>query len=105
MKCTFLAFLLVALTQASALLVQPRVTTPALRGRVAQARMQFGGKPEKEGGLTRDNEPDEFFKSDFDDMSDEEKLKSPVVLGGAPITHQQSAPALKKIVHSWTYIH
>lgn len=84
MKSTSFAFLLVALTQASALLVQPRVTTPALRSRVTQARMQFGGgKPERDG-LTRDNEPEEFFATNMDDMSDEEKLKSPVVIGGAP---------------------
>ena len=81
MKVTSFALLLVALSQASALLVQPRVTTPVLRSRVT-ARMQFGGKPEREG-LTRDNEPEEFFATNMDDMSDEEKLKSPVVLGGA----------------------
>ena len=44
----------------------------------------------------------ELVNVDNSGLSDEEKLKSPVVLGGAPITHQQSAPALKKIVHSWT---
>ena len=71
-------------SSASSLLVQPRfaVSTPAA-ARALRATMQFGGKPEREG-LTRDNEPDEFFSTNMDDMSDEEKLKSPVVIGGSP---------------------
>jgi len=44
---------------------------------------QFGGKPDTEPkGLSRDSEPEEFFATNMDDMSDAEKLKSPVVIGG-----------------------
>lgn len=82
MKTLQYLFALCFLAQTSALLVQPRVASPALRSRAPAATMQFGGKPEREG-LTRDNEPDEFFSTNMDDMSDEEKLKSPVVIGGA----------------------
>ena len=79
------------ITEAAALLVQPRILTPALRSRFSPATMQFGGKPEREG-LTRDTEPDEFFSTNMDDMSDEEKLKSPVVIGGTLVfAHQHSA--------------
>ena len=57
--------------------------------------MQFGGgKPERDG-LTRDSEPDEFFATNMDDMSDEEKLKSPVVIGGASTPYPAS---LNKII-------
>ena len=82
MKTLQYLFALCFLAQTSALLVQPRVASPALRSRAPAATMQFGGKPEREG-LTRDTEPDEFFATNMDDMSDEEKLKSPVVIGGA----------------------
>ena len=75
---------------------------------------QFGGKPDTEPkGLSRDSEPEEFFATNMgalllhiicasrfaaspyvcalvahgcaDDMSDAEKLKSPVVIGGVAI--------------------
>jgi len=74
----------------SALLVQPTWAAVAPQ-RVLVSRlslpptMQFGGgkKPDTEPkGLTRDNEPDEFFSTNMDDMSDAEKIKSPVVIGG-----------------------
>lgn len=79
---TFLFALLAAPTVA--LLVQPRVAAPApLRAlRSARPSMQFGGGDPERKGITRDTEPDEFFATNMDDMSDEEKLKSPVVIGG-----------------------
>ena len=66
---------------ASSLLVQPRFGAVAVpTPRMARPSMQFG-KPERDG-LTRDNEPDEFFSTNMDSMTDEEKFKSPVVIGG-----------------------
>ena len=86
---TFFRSLLVlaALAPASSLLVQPRLTVGAAVAPMrAHPSMQFGfgggGDDEKSQGLTRDNEPDEFFKSSFDDLSDAEKLKSPAVVIG-----------------------
>ena len=35
--------------------------------------------------LTRDSEPEEFFSTNMDSMSDAEKLKNPVVIGGVAI--------------------
>jgi len=47
---------------------------------------QFGGPPDTEPrGLTRDNEPENFFSTNMDDMSDAEKLKSPVIIGGVAL--------------------
>ena len=72
----------------SALLAQgPRaaVSTPqrAMVSRLGlPPTMQFGGNKNEPKGLTRDAEPDQFFKTNMDDMSDAEKIKSPVVLGG-----------------------
>ena len=81
-----LCFLVALLLEpACSLLLQPRVTSPALQLRARATTMQFGlggGDGEKREGLTRENEPDEFFSTNMDDMSDEEKLKSPVVIGG-----------------------
>mmetsp|Transcript_93596 Transcript_93596/g.165622 ORF Transcript_93596/g.165622 Transcript_93596/m.165622 type:complete len:161 (-) Transcript_93596:28-510(-) len=42
-----------------------------LRGRVPSILAQ----------LTEDNEPDEYFKSDFESMSDADKLKDPLIQG------------------------
>ena len=68
--------------QALSLIRRAASQTPAgSRGKSAP-RMQFGGGEPERKGLTRDNEPDEFFSTNMDDMSDEEKLKSPVVIGG-----------------------
>jgi hypothetical protein len=82
-----LAFL-VLLGGSSALLVQgPRaaVSTPQ-RAVVSRLRlpptMQFGGNKNEPKGLSRDAEPDQFFKTNMDDMSDAEKIRSPVVLAG-----------------------
>ena len=77
-----LAFLV---ANCSSLLVQPRLAQPRGTLRAGVAKMQFGGgKPERQG-LTRDSEPEEFFSTNMDDMSDAEKLKSPVVIGGLAI--------------------
>ena len=43
---------------------------------------QFGDGGPK---LTRDSEPEEFFSTNMDSMSDAEKLKNPVVIGGVAI--------------------
>ena len=43
---------------------------------------QFGDGGPK---LTRDSEPDEFFSTNMDSMSDADKLKNPVVIGGVAI--------------------
>lgn len=75
-----IAFLLLA-QPAFALLVQPRPAVQLQRAppRAAGPSMQFG-EPGK--GLTREDEPEEFFKTNMDDMTDAEKIKSPVVIGG-----------------------
>ena len=103
---------LLVLASASALQLQPMVRVAAVGAsslRVPAApRCQFGQKkPDSEQkGISRDSEPEEFFKSDWgarsrphmiahrpmtahhawaacaDDLSDAEKLKSPVVIGG-----------------------
>merc|ERR1711892_396136 len=79
---------LLVLAGASALQLQPLmrvadVGASPLRGPAAP-RCQFGQKkPDTEQkGISRDSEPEEFFASDWDDLSDAEKLKSPVVIGG-----------------------
>ena len=43
---------------------------------------QFGDGGPK---LTRDSEPEEFFSTNMDSMSDADKLKNPVVIGGVAI--------------------
>ena len=79
-----LSLLFVLLVTCSALQLAPGgIATRAGAPRCARARAQFG-KPERDG-LTRDNEPDEFFSTNMDSMSDEEKFKSPVVIGGVAI--------------------
>ena len=56
---------------------------PALAARHAPPNCQFG-KPEREG-LTRDNEPDQYFETNFDKLSDAEKFKQPGVYIGLAI--------------------
>ncbi len=83
---TFLRILLGALCfQACAsLLVQPRFAMQSAGPRALRSgvTMQFGGGEPERKGLTRENEPDEFFSTNMDDMTDAEKLRSPVVIGG-----------------------
>ena len=76
--------MLVALfAPALSLLVQPRVAMPSVRAaRAVGPSMQFGGNKDEPKGLSRDDEPEEFFKSSFDDLSDGEKLKEPAIIGG-----------------------
>jgi len=72
-----------ALTACSAFTLQPKLAVaPQPKALRAAATMQFGGGSPERDGITRDNEPEEFFKTNMDDMTDEEKLKSPVVWGG-----------------------
>merc|ERR1719401_2858795 len=84
----FLLSLLI-LAGASALQLQPLTRVAAVGSPLrvpAAPRCQFGQKPDTEQrGLSRDSEPDEFFSTNMDDMSDAEKLKSPVVIGGVAL--------------------
>jgi len=52
--------------------------------RTTMPRAQFGGGGDPPQGLSRDNE-EEFFKTNMDEMSDAEKLKSPAVYLGLAI--------------------
>ena len=77
-----LASLFIAQPAAGLLVGGARAPAPCVAHRAAHPRMQFGGgKPERQG-LTRDTEPEEFFATNMDDMTDAEKIKSPVVIGG-----------------------
>ena len=79
---SLLLVLALALVQPTAsLVVQPRLASRGVAVPLT-VRMQMFGGSEKPEGLTRDNEPEEFFKTNMDDMTDAEKIKSPVVIGG-----------------------
>ncbi|EOD37839.1 hypothetical protein EMIHUDRAFT_225121 [Emiliania huxleyi CCMP1516] len=81
----FRALLLLLLAQdALSLQIAVRPLAPATLSRSPAVHAQFGGG-EKPKGLSRDSEPEEFFKTNMDAMSDEEKLKSPVVWIGLSI--------------------
>merc|ERR1711966_25786 len=84
---TALLLLVSAAPACLALQIAPRITSlRASHLRAPSPRCQFGKKPDTEPrGLTRDNEPEEFFKTNMDDMTDEEKLKSPTVIIGLAI--------------------
>merc|ERR1719506_331255 len=71
----------------AAALQLPTAPTARPHVRVPPPRLQFGGKPKGDPptGLTRDNEPDDYFKSDFENMSDAEKIKQPGVIVGLAI--------------------
>ena len=87
MKLSFLALALAVLS-CSGLRVQPGVNSISPHSAMASRlgvppKMQFGGGPPSEQqGLSRENEPEEYFKTNMDDMTDAEKIKSPVVIGG-----------------------
>jgi len=82
-RVTVVTLVVAALTACSAFTLQPKMAVaPQPRALRAAAAMQFGGGSPERDGITRDNEPDEFFATNMDNMSDEEKLKSPVVIGG-----------------------
>merc|ERR1719326_1090692 len=51
----------------------------------ASTRCQFGGGEQERSSITRDSEPEEFFATNMDNMSDAEKLKSPAVIIGLGI--------------------
>mmetsp|Transcript_24449 Transcript_24449/g.28167 ORF Transcript_24449/g.28167 Transcript_24449/m.28167 type:complete len:110 (-) Transcript_24449:397-726(-) len=55
---------------------RPSFHTP----RSSRINMGFGQPDEDSKPITRDNEPEEFFQTDTDKMSDAEKL--PIALGG-----------------------
>ena len=83
MSNCLIGLVLLAADVSSAFLVQPRLAVHQHGARVSLPTMQFGGGGDKEPkGLSRDSEPDQFFATNMDDMSDAEKLKSPVLLLG-----------------------
>merc|ERR1719201_1054125 len=59
----------------------PRLATR----RTAGPSCQFGGGEPERKAITRDTEPEEFFKTNMDDMTDAEKLASPAVWIGLSI--------------------
>ena len=63
-----------AFAPASSLSQRPAVSTPKT------APLHMFGEGEEPKKLTRDSEPDEYFSSNMDKMSDEEKL--PIALAG-----------------------
>ena len=65
----------------SAVLARRSPSAPTARRVGRTRRMAF----DPEGGgkkITRDNEPEEFFSSDFEKLSAEEKFKDPLVILG-----------------------
>lgn len=60
----------------------------ALRRKSPPLRMVFGGNDPDPKKITREDEPEEYFASDFESASVEEKLKDPLVIIGS------SAPRL-----------
>mmetsp|Transcript_3668 Transcript_3668/g.12693 ORF Transcript_3668/g.12693 Transcript_3668/m.12693 type:complete len:107 (-) Transcript_3668:25-345(-) len=48
----------------------------------APLRMVFGGNDPEKPKLTREDEPEEFFASSFEDMPVDQKLKDPLVIIG-----------------------
>ena len=61
------ALLLIALSGSCALQLQPRLPSPqraVLRGTLSP-KMQFGGGDTEQKGLSRDDEPEEFFATNM----------------------------------------
>uniref|UniRef100_A0A7S4MDA1 Photosystem I reaction center subunit VIII n=1 Tax=Prymnesium polylepis TaxID=72548 RepID=A0A7S4MDA1_9EUKA len=87
MAKTSLTSLLCLLAVANGLQLSPALgtSTPRLAVRRAVGPSCQFGEPENKGGLTRDNEPEEFFKTNMDDMTDAEKLKLPGVWIGLSV--------------------
>mmetsp|Transcript_29487 Transcript_29487/g.50197 ORF Transcript_29487/g.50197 Transcript_29487/m.50197 type:complete len:103 (-) Transcript_29487:354-662(-) len=56
------------------------VSSTSSSSRAAPLNMVFGGDGEEPKKLTRENEPDEFFSTNTDKMSDEEKI--PIAIAG-----------------------
>jgi len=54
----------------------------ALRRKSPPLRMVFGGNDPDPKKITREDEPEEYFASDFESASVEEKLKDPLVIIG-----------------------
>ena len=74
----FLSTLSTAYIPPSAFVTYPRRATPTGTSSVTSLNI-FGGDDDNQP-LTRDTEPDEFFSSKMDEMSDSEKL--PIALAG-----------------------
>mmetsp|Transcript_28171 Transcript_28171/g.50956 ORF Transcript_28171/g.50956 Transcript_28171/m.50956 type:complete len:98 (-) Transcript_28171:374-667(-) len=78
MMRSFLALLAIA-TMATAFSPSASSRVNSIASRSAPLNMGFGGEPERER-LTRETEPDEFFVTNTDKMSDEDKL--PIAIMG-----------------------
>ena len=83
MQLSFFVFALFSVG-CNSLLVQPRLGRPVAQPLRAgyTPHMQFGEPGKK---LSRDDEPEEFFTSSFEELSDAEKLKTPGVIIGLVI--------------------
>ncbi|KAL1500219.1 hypothetical protein AB1Y20_012888 [Prymnesium parvum] len=86
----WLALLLGVFTPATSLqlgatLTHGRTMMRPIALRPPPPRAQFGGGEPERTSITRDSEPDDFFKTNMDDMSDAEKIKSPGVIIGLAI--------------------
>lgn len=62
----------------------------------APLRMVFGGNDPEKPKLTREDEPEEFFASSFEDMPAEEKLKDPLVIIGRAAAPATTAAAARR---------
>ena len=71
--------LLAIITMASAFAPQPSQLSRTTNTLSTTQIYQLGGEPERKK-LTRDSEPDEFFSTNTDKMSDEEKI--PIAIAG-----------------------
>mmetsp|Transcript_6861 Transcript_6861/g.8222 ORF Transcript_6861/g.8222 Transcript_6861/m.8222 type:complete len:110 (+) Transcript_6861:18-347(+) len=79
-----LIMVIVSLTAVSGLIPQAHQRSVATnhRQRVLPPLYLLGGDDEDRKPLTRDEEPDEYFASDFESLSTQEKLKDPLVIIG-----------------------
>merc|ERR1719152_326521 len=86
MKLACVGILLLAACCSGLLVQAPRAAMSPHRAMASRLglppTMQFGGPSSEPKGLSRDDEPEEFFKTNMDDMTDAEKIRSPVVIGG-----------------------
>eukprot|EP00541_Cyclophora_tenuis_P002330 CAMPEP_0116554976 /NCGR_PEP_ID=MMETSP0397-20121206/7888_1 /TAXON_ID=216820 /ORGANISM="Cyclophora tenuis, Strain ECT3854" /LENGTH=99 /DNA_ID=CAMNT_0004080191 /DNA_START=85 /DNA_END=384 /DNA_ORIENTATION=- len=80
MKSTIISFAILCIAAVSSFVPQlPARRTALVVGSKTKVFMGFMDEPERKK-LTRDTEPDEFFKTNTDKMTDAEKL--PLAIGG-----------------------
>ena len=82
MKQVSLSFIIALFVAAStsAFIVKPSATSLAKQQNVKSLNMIFGGEGEEPQKLTRENEPEDYFQTNLDKQTDEEKL--PIALIG-----------------------